>query len=317
MPANLKDLRSRIKSIATQQKIIQAMKMVAASKFGRAQSAVVQARPYANNLGKLVGRIAASTRDRAGKHPLLQKSESNVVAVLVISSERGLCGGYNSNVAKMAMKTIEELEAQGKEVFVTCVGKKAYQVINRKRRITGHVKGAEMQLTQETIHENGATLLTANGLGLVTTSFEKPTFDQVSRLAKAYIHLFEEGKIGKLVVVYNKFVSAMTQIPTAEDLLPLTPGGESAAPETGVEPIFEPDADSLLSFMLPRSVTTRLFQIFLEATASEHGSRMSAMDSASRNAKDLLKKYQVTYQRARQASITRELIEIISGAEAL
>lgn len=315
MPANLRDLRSRIKSVKNTQQITKAMKLVSAAKFGRAQTAVLQARPYSAALARLAGRLMNVMPGEEPRHPLLKPSDSNVVAVLVISSERGLCAGYNANIAKLALKTIEELQAEGKTVSVTCIGKKAFQVLVRRRGVLPAIKAEPRTTTQEAYVASADELLLAGGLVHVTTPFDKPSFDMVSGLAEGYAKLYEEGKIGKLVLVYNKFQSAMTQIPTAESALPVVAAGTSTL--TAAEPVFEPDADQLLATIVPRYLANRLLQTLLEAVASEQGARMSAMDSATRNAKDMERKLQVTYQRARQAAITNELIEIISGAEAL
>ena len=316
MPANLKDLRTRIKSVKSTQQITKAMKLVSAAKFGRAQINVMQARPYSVALNALAGRLLGSFGDQAQaeSHPLLKEANSNVVAVLVISSERGLCGGYNANLAKMAARTIEELEAQGKTVAVSCIGKKALQILSR-RRVAGVAKLNIKTVDQNEYVSTPEALITPQSIVQIQGHFERPNFELAGKLALAFETLFGQEKIGKFVVVYSKFQSAMTQIPTVESMLPIE--APKVLEHTLVEPILEPSAELLIGAILPRYLATRIYQTLLEAVASEHGARMSAMDSATRNAKDMERRLQITYQRARQAAITNELIEIISGAEAL
>lgn len=312
MPANLKDLRRRIKSVKNMQQITKAMKLVSTSKFGRAQSAVVQSRPYAKALTEMTSRLVKFAGD-SELHPLLNSPQVNKVMVLVISSERGLCGGYNANVAKLAAKVVEEEEAKGNKAVVCSIGKKAFQLLNRRR--SAKSKGVAAYVTKNDYAQNPDALLPESGIALITTSFEKPTYEQTSDLAAAVTALYEAGHFSKLVVVYNRFQSAMTQIPSHEQLLPISTSTSGNVAEEA--PIMEPSLEALIETALPRYLSTRLFQALLEAVASEHGARMTAMDNASRNAKEMLRKLEVTYQRARQASITNELIEIISGAEAL
>lgn len=312
MPANLKDLRNRIKSIKNTQQITKAMKLVSAARFGRAQSAVVSARPYATYLGTLVTNLAQAV-DNGADTQLVKDGASNVVLVVVVSSERGLCGGYNSNITKIAIRTIEELHASGKEVAICCVGKKAYQTLTK--RFTIRNQGPTSVSIKDYLADPGALINTNQPL-LISASFDRPTFDQVAKLTEAVAKIYELGLIGKAIVVYNKFQSAMTQIPTADTVLPMQ---FNHASEAGLvtDMVVEPSVSELLDAAVPRYLATQMFQVFLEAIASEHGARMTAMDNATRNAKDMQRRFEVTYQRARQAAITNELIEIISGAEAL
>lgn len=310
MPANLRDLKGRIKSVKSTQQITKAMKLVSTAKLGRAQQNVVQARPYSQGLSHMAGRLLEVLGD-SGKHPLLKANESKAVTVVVLSSERGLCGGYNTNVSKQALRTIEELEAAGHTVRVVCIGKKAFQVISRKWG-----KGLVPRLAAlEDALESPSALGGDKGLTLITTPFDKPSYDMAFRLARACEALYEEQTIGKLVLVFSRFQSALTQVPSSESVLPIEPPAKASA--FAAEPIFEPSVDALVEAVLPRYLAIRLYQALLEAVASEHGARMTAMDNATRNARDLERKLQITYQRARQAAITTELIEIISGAEAL
>lgn len=312
MPASLKDLRNRIKSVKGTQQITKAMKLVSAAKFGRAQHNVVHARPYALSLAQLTAKLAGVVSG-AGNHPLMAQSQCKSAVVLVMSSERGLCGGYNANIFKQAVKTITALEAEGFVVTAVCIGKKAFQTLNRRRKLTLKIDDAPSFVTETDYVENPSVLVPPGGLVHITTPFDKPTNAMATRLSEAFAQLYIQEKIGKFVIVYNKFQSAMSQIPTSDVVLPLHVGAASVE----AEPIFEPEVDELLGIIVPRYMTSRVFQTLLEAVASEHGARMTAMDSATRNGKEMERKLQITFQRARQASITKELIEIISGAEAL
>lgn len=315
MPANLKDLRTRIKSVKNTQQITKAMKLVSAAKFGRAQSNVLQARPYARALEKLVVKLVAGGRDANSTHNLLQTSDNKSVLLVVISSERGLCGGYNTNTVKAALRAIDELVAAGKKPVVMCVGKKAFQVLSR-RPLAGGVKGNKSISLQSFVDSPAAVISeNENGLFQLGVTFDRPNYDFAQTLAGAIETAFGAGAVGEVHVVYNQFQSAMTQIPVCEKVLPLA-SKDSSEGQTG-ESILEPSWSELANAVLPRYLATRLYQVMLEAIASEHGARMTAMDNATRNAKDMERRLQITYQRARQAAITRELIEIISGAEAL
>ncbi|NBO37167.1 F0F1 ATP synthase subunit gamma [bacterium] len=314
MPANLKDLRTRIKSVKNTQQITKAMKLVSAAKFGRAQNNVLQARPYARALEKLVLKLVSGGRE-AEAHKLLQSSDSDRVLLLVISSERGLCGGYNSNTIKAAIRAVDELVTAGKKPVVMCIGKKAFQVLSR-RPLAGGVKGQKL-VTLPQLSQDPAGLLAENEKGVLHlgVQFDKPNFEFAQTVSTAIESAFAAGAVGEVHIVYNQFQSAMTQIPVCEQLLPLKSSVTSAT--AGGESVLEPSWSDLANSVLPRYLTTRFYQVTLEAIASEHGARMTAMDNATRNAKDMERRLQINYQRARQAAITRELIEIISGAEAL
>lgn len=312
MPASLKDLRTRIKSVKNTQQITKAMKLVSAAKFGKAQHNVVNSRPYAKELAILTSKLAGIVQGGCN-NPLMNSSNSKTAVLLVVSSERGLCGGYNANVTKQALKSAKELEQEGYKVSFVCIGKKAFQAFLRRRRLSAQNKLEPAYVTEEGFVNDPVTLLGGEGLSLITTAYDKPTNHKAKNISDAFAELYTKGKIGKLVVVYNKFQSAMSQIPTAETVLPLQIDSHTVE----AEPIFEPEIDDLLNHVLPRYMVSEIFQTLLEAVASEHGARMSAMDSATRNAQEMQRKLQITYQRARQAAITKELIEIISGAEAL
>ncbi|NBX16027.1 MAG: F0F1 ATP synthase subunit gamma [Proteobacteria bacterium] len=315
MPANLKDLRTRIKSVKNTQQITKAMKLVSAAKFGRAQNNVLQARPYARSLEKLVVKLVAGARGADSALNLLKSGSSGRVLLIVISSERGLCGGYNTNTVKAALRAVDELVSAGKKPVVMCIGKKAFQVLS-KRTLPGGVKG-QKQVPMQKFVEAPASVMSENENGIfqLGMTFDKPNYEFAQTLATAVETAFGSGEVGEVHIVYNQFQSAMTQVPVSEKVLPLQSGGS----EDGVtgESILEPSWSALAETILPRYLATRIYQVLLEAIASEHGARMTAMDNATRNAKDMERRLQITYQRARQAAITRELIEIISGAEAL
>lgn len=314
MPANLKDLRTRIKSVKNTQQITKAMKLVSAAKFGRAQNNVLQARPYARALENLAEKLLKDGPE-ASSHSLLSSSATESALLIVISSERGLCGGYNSNTVKAALKAIEDLVSAGKKPIVLCIGKKAFQVLSR-RKLPGGVAGNKVVQLQDFVAAPSQVLSeNLNGILHLGTAFDKPSYDFAKTIATAVESAFVEGCVSEVQVVYNQFQSAMTQIPLCEKLLPIEVS--STEGDGSGQAIMEPTWSELANSVLPRYVVTRFFQVTLEAIASEHGARMTAMDNATRNAKDMERRLQITYQRARQAAITRELIEIISGAEAL
>ena len=314
MPANLKDLRTRIKSVKNTQQITKAMKLVSAAKFGRAQNNVLQARPYARALEKLAEKLLKDGPE-AASHSLLNSSETDAVLLIVISSERGLCGGYNSNTIKAALRAIEDIVAAGKKPVVMCIGKKAYQVLSRRKLPGGVNSGAVVQLQDFTTDPSSVMMDNKNSVVHLGVAFDKPNYEFEKTIANSVEAAFVSGSVSQVHVVYNQFQSAMTQVPVSEMLLPLEVS-ESDEEASG-QAIMEPAWSELANTVLPRYVVTRFFQLTLEAIASEHGARMTAMDNATRNAKDMERRLQITYQRARQAAITRELIEIISGAEAL
>ncbi|MEY2988395.1 MAG: hypothetical protein RJB13_1916 [Pseudomonadota bacterium] len=314
MPANLKDLRTRIKSVKNTQQITKAMKLVSAAKFGRAQNNVLQARPYARALEKLAEKLLKDGPE-ASSHTLLNASETDSALLIVISSERGLCGGYNSNTIKAALRAIEDIVAAGKKPIVMCIGKKAFQVLSRRKLPGGLSGGQVVQLQDFTAHPGRVLAENENRVVHLGVAFDKPNYEFAKTIAHSVESAFVSGSVSQVQVVYNQFQSAMTQVPVCELLLPLEVSENDGA--AGGQAIMEPAWSELANSVLPRYVVTRFFQLTLEAIASEHGARMTAMDNATRNAKDMERRLQITYQRARQAAITRELIEIISGAEAL
>lgn len=284
--ANLKEIRKRISSVKSTQQITKAMQMVAASKLKKAQDSVVQARPYAAKMGEVLASLAV--RVKPGKHPLLQRREEKKVELVVITSDRGLCGGFNGNVLKAADSFITRKKEEGDDVLLSVVGRKARDYYRRRN----------WQFKSEMLNP-GST-----------------SFSQAESIVRPVIDRYVEGEIDAVYVAYTEFQSAMTQNVVVKRLLPLEPK-PLAADEIPVEYIYEPSEDALLAEIIPRYIYTQMFRMLLESIASEHGSRMTAMDSATNNAIEMTGKLTLLYNRARQAAITTELMEIVSGAEAL
>ena len=284
--ANLKEIRKRISSVKSTQQITKAMQMVAASKLKKAQDSVVQARPYAAKMGEVLASLAV--RVKPGKHPLLQRREEKKVELVVITSDRGLCGGFNGNVLKAADSFITRKKEECDDVLLSVVGRKARDYYRRRN----------WQFKTEMLNPG-------------TTSFS-----QAESIVRPVIDRYVEGEIDAVYVAYTEFQSAMTQNVVVKRLLPLEPKPLDAD-EIPVEYIYEPSEDALLAEIIPRYIYTQMFRMLLESIASEHGSRMTAMDSATNNAIEMTGKLTLLYNRARQAAITTELMEIVSGAEAL
>jgi F-type H+-transporting ATPase subunit gamma len=290
MPS-LKDLKVRIASVKSTQKITSAMKMVAAAKLRRAQEQAVAARPYAERMERMLGSLAGSMAGRDGAPMLLAGTgRDQVHLVVVMTSDRGLCGGFNSTIVRAARRKIRELREQGKEVKIFCVGRKGREQLRRDlgALIVGHM---------EDVGKPRLTFTAAAGIG--------------ERLAAMYA----AGEFDVCHIVYNKFKSAMTQIVTTQQLVPFaTPAGDGAG---DIVYEYEPDETEILEALLPRNLGVQIYRALLENKASEEGARMTAMDSATRNAGEMINKLTIFYNRSRQAYITKELIEIISGAEAV
>ncbi len=284
--ANLRDIRKRIASVKSTQQITKAMQMVAASKLKRAQDGVVAARPYANKMSDVLASLALRTE--AGKHPLLQRREEKNVELIVITSDRGLCGGYNHNVIKASEQFIKEKQEEYENILLSVVGKKVRDYYRRQNK------------------EFSAEFLNPGTI----------TFSYAEEIGAEVINRYVEKTTDAVYVVYTEFKSAMTQNVIVQRLLPVEPM-ELGEDEVAVEYIYEPSEDELLMDILPRYVYTQLFRMLLESVASEHGARMTAMDSATNNAVEMVARLTLLYNRARQAAITTELMEIVSGAEAL
>jgi F-type H+-transporting ATPase subunit gamma len=284
--ANLKAIRKRIGSVKNTQKITRAMKMVAAARLRRAQQNITELRPYAQKTLEVLSSVAA----RAGEenlHPLLEKRDPKNVLLVVLTSDRGLAGAFNTNINKTAFRLWKELEAEGKSVSFAIIGRKAREYFSRR----------------------GATIAQT-----FTNVFEKLTSAKAGGIGRSLVHEYEKGELDAVYLVYSEFKSAITQKPHVEQLLPIVP---KALEEGAIDFIYEPSKEALLDRLLPMYVEVEIFRALLESVASEHGARMTAMDNATRNASELVSKLTLDYNRARQAAITTELMEIIGGAEAL
>jgi F-type H+-transporting ATPase subunit gamma len=294
MPS-LKDLKLRINSTKNTQKITSAMKMVSAAKLRRAQEQAEAARPYAERMERVLGRLAASAAGRDGAPALLAgNGKDQVHLIVVMSSDRGLCGGFNSSIARGARKLARDLKGQGKTIKILCIGRKGRDQL--RREFPNEIIG--------TIEDIGKPRL---------------TFTAAEAVATRILAMFERGEFDVCELVYNRFKSAMTQIVTVQQLIPfaLPAANENDPAGTATSYEYEPDELEILSSLLPKNLGMQIFRALLENNASEQGARMTAMDSATRNAGDMINKLTITYNRSRQASITKELIEIISGAEAV
>ena len=289
MPS-LKDLKNRITSVKNTRKITKAMQMVSAAKLRRAQDAAESARPYAARMEAVVNGLAASVAGSDSAPRLLAGTGSDKVHLLVVmTAERGLCGAFNSSIVKLARSRAAELLAQGKTVKILTVGKKGREQLKRDyaANMVGHVDLSDVK---------------------------RVGYDNARTIASDILARFGAGEFDVATLFFNRFQSVISQIPTAQQVIPAKAGatGDAAAVYD-----YEPSEEAILTDLLPRSVATQIFTALLENAASEQGARMSAMDNATRNAGDMIKKYTTIYNRSRQAAITKELIEIISGAEAL
>jgi F-type H+-transporting ATPase subunit gamma len=292
MPS-LKDLRNRIAATKATQKITKAMQMVAASKLRRAQAAAEAARPYAASMDKVLGNIAASVGSLDTAPRLLRGSGSdNVHLLLVCTAERGLCGPFNTAIVRLARERATALAAEGKEVKFFCVGRKGYDQLRR--------------LYANQIVEM-VDLRAARTLG----------FEHADMIAEKVIARFNNFEFDVCTLLYSRFRSVIAQIPTAQQIIPPQFDTKTADALGGAVYEFEPEAEDILHELLPRNVAVQIFRALLENAASFYGAQMSAMDNATRNAGDMIRKQTLRYNRTRQAQITKELIEIISGAEAL
>ena len=292
--ASLKDMRNRIASVKATRKITKAMQMVAAAKLRRAQEAALAARPYAERMAEVMASINATMADKAGASPLLVGTGKDDVHLLVVmTAERGLCGGFNSNIARLARQDALRLAREGKTVKIVCVGRKGADALRRDwgRQIVDRVD---------------------------LKAVKQMAFANAEDIARKILALFEAGEFDVATLYFSEFKSVIAQKPTALQLIPARAEGSAATqakPQAAHE--FEPSEEELLAPLIARNIATQVFRGLLENAASEQGARMSAMDSATRNAGDMINKLTIKYNRQRQANITKELIEIISGAEAL
>ena len=287
---NLSDLKNRIASVKSTRKITKAMQMVASAKLRRAQDAAQAGRPYAERFNAVMAGLAASVGASEGGPKLLTGTGSDQTQLLVVmTAERGLCGGFNSNIVKVARMAAKQLLAEGKTVKILTVGKKGRESLKR---------------------EFGTLLVDHVDLSDV----KRVGYDHASAIAQNVLHRFDAGEFDVAKIFYSEFGSVVNQIPTE---LQVIPAKFEAATDKGTVYDYEPSEEGILADLLPRSVATQIFTALLENAASEQGARMSAMDNATRNAGEMIDKLTIQYNRSRQAKITNELIEIISGAEAL
>jgi F-type H+-transporting ATPase subunit gamma len=290
--ASLKDMRVRIAATKATQKITKAMQMVAASKLRRAQAAAEAARPYAERMGKVLGNIAAAVGDLGSAPRLLAGTGNDRVQLLVVcTAERGLCGPFNSAIVRLARERANALLAEGKEIKIFCVGRKGYEQLRRQfeKYIIEHIE-----------------LRAVRTLG----------FTNAEEIGDKIVRLYEEGAFDVATLFFSRFKSVMAQLPTAQQIIPPVFEGAGNG-NNGAAYEYEPDEDEILAELLPRNISVQIFRALLENSASFYGAQMTAMDNATRNAGEMIKKQTLTYNRTRQANITKELIEIISGAEAL
>jgi F-type H+-transporting ATPase subunit gamma len=293
--ATLKDLRVRIRSVKSTQKITSAMKMVAASRLRRAQEQAEAARPYAMRMERMLGSLAASILGSGTAPPLLAGTgKSDVHLLIVATSDRGLAGGFNATILREARRTIRELQRGGKTVKVLTIGRKGRDGL---RRDYG-------RLIIDSLTEVGRPRL---------------QFANAQTIGARVLALFDASEFDVATIIYNRFKSAMTQIVTRQQLVPFVVPETVERPDPAVQGVyeFEPEEAEILASLLPRNLAVQLYTALLENNASEQGARMTAMDNATRNAGDMIDRLTITYNRSRQAAITKELIEIISGAEAL
>ncbi|MFS8147282.1 F0F1 ATP synthase subunit gamma [Rhizobium sp. BR 249] len=294
MPS-LKDLKNRIASVKATQKITKAMKMVAAAKLRRAQEAAEAARPYSQRMGAVLANIAKAVTDADGAPALMTGTGKDQVHLLVVcTAERGLCGGFNSQIARFARDHVRKLLAEGKTVKIFTVGKKGYDILRREY--------ASLIIERKELRE-----------------VKKIGFENADQIGKRIIDMFAAGEFDVCTLFYSEFKSVISQVPTAQQLIPAKAPEAVAedAEHAGAVYEYEPDPASILDDLIPRNISVQIFRALLENVAGEMGAKMSAMDNATRNAGEMINKLTLNYNRQRQAQITKELIEIISGAEAL
>ncbi len=297
--ASLKDLRNRISSVKSTQKITSAMKMVAAAKLRRAQEQAEASRPYAERMDRMLGSLAASVAGKAGAPALLAGSGKDDVHLIIVgTADRGLCGGFNSSIAREGRRQITALQAAGKTVKVLCVGRKGRDQLRRDFA----------DVIIDTVEDIAKPAL---------------KFDSAHEISERVIAMFEAGEIDVCTIVYAEFKSVISQIVTTQQLIPFVASAKAdddATAGAGDEKLvydYEPEEEKILADLLPRNLAVQIFKALLENNASEQGARMSAMDSATRNAGDMINNLNRVYNRTRQAVITNELIEIISAKEAM
>ena len=290
--ASLDDLKKRIASVKSTQKITKAMKMVAAAKLRRAQESAEKGRPYSEKMNNVILNLSSGISDKENAPKLLSGTGNDKVHLcIVMTSDRGLCGGFNSNIIKKAKSYFSKILSEGKELKIITVGSKGNDQLKR--------------MYGDKIIENISFKESKNA-----------NYFDADKVGKLVIDKFESSEFDICIIFYNQFKNVITQIPQAQQIIPLnSEDSEENSSEESYE--FEPDEDEILSNLLPKNISTQIFKAMLDNSASEQGSRMSAMDNATRNAGEMVDKLTIQYNRSRQAAITKELIEIISGAESL
>lgn len=292
MPS-LKEVKSRITTVISTQQITKAMKMVAAAKLRKSQDRIVQMRPFAQKLNSILKNLSSAQLDGDGDNWYSQVREEKKILIVAISSDRGLCGSFNSTVFKGVNRLIDEKYAdQFKKgnVTILTLGKKSADYFGKRK----------------------CTLV-----GDFTLVFSNISFDSVSRAAEFIMDAFKQGKYDKVEIVYNEFKNVATQILRAEQFLPIVPPADTTSSGTQIDYIYQPDQEEIITGLIPKSLKVQLYKAVLDSNAAENGARMTAMDKATENAGELLKQLRLTYNRTRQAAITKEILEIVGGAEAL
>ena len=291
--ASLKDLRNRIASVKATQKITKAMQMVAAAKLRRAQEAAEAARPYSQRMGAVLANIAGAVSGGDAPALMTGTGKDDVHLLVVATAERGLCGGFNSQIARLAREHIRKLQAAGKTVKIITVGKKGNDILRREY--------ASLIIDRIELRD-------AKQVGFI----------HADMIAKKVVALFNQGGFDVCTLFYSEFKSVISQIPTAQQIIPAAaPASDAKVEANSAVYEYEPEPGEILADLIPRNIKVQIFRALLENAAGEMGAKMSAMDNATRNAGDMINKLTITYNRQRQAQITKELIEIISGAEAL
>ncbi len=291
--ANLKEVKGRITSVISTQQITKAMKMVAAAKLRRSQDRITQMRPFAQKLSSILQNLSSAQSDNANDAWYSQIREEKKVLIVAISSDRGLCGSFNSNIFKGVLKLIaEKYQSQYDKGNVTIlpIGRKAFEFFGKRK---------------------------VNLISEYSTLFSNLTFEQAAKVADFLMTEFQAGRYDKIEIVYNEFKNVATQILRTEQFLPVMPPAQEGKKTAEVDYIYQPDREEIITGLIPKSLKVQLFKGLLDSNASENGARMTAMDKATDNAGELLKELKLTYNRTRQAAITKEILEIVAGAEAL
>ena len=286
--ATLRDIKLRIKGVQNTQQITKAMKMIAAAKLRKAQEGILNARPYARKISTMLSHLV--TEEYKAENPYIAYREVKNAAVVVVTADRGLCGAFNTNIVKASVKYIDVLRNESVNSVIFCVGKKGYDFFSKRDyNLVGHSKGIFNQLQ----------------------------YEAALNVSKQLIEMFLSGKVDRVVIIYNEFKSVIQQRIVTEQFLPIPV--EKKEEEKKVEPnyIYEPDQASIFNYLLPKHLKAQMWRIFLESNAAELGARMTAMDNATTNAKELIRTLNLTYNKERQAAITKEILEIVSGANAL